>query len=117
MKRVYNTSSDVIHLFAQRSQDDARCSNVYFDNRNKIYSYSHHYLLGEFIDNDTIMINDEGYSVTTSKHISEISYATRQYKQFFKSKTDLESVHHAVMYNKKKLSRANKPELYIRPIL
>tara|TARA_R110002020_G_scaffold99643_1_gene236204 strand:+ start:705 stop:1436 length:732 start_codon:yes stop_codon:yes gene_type:complete len=84
---------------------------------NKIYSYGHHYLLGEFIDNNTIVINDDGYSVTTSGHISQIKYATRQYKQYLKSQTDLETVHHMVMYNKTKLANARKPELYITPIL
>ena len=117
MKRVYNKSSDVIHLFAQRSQDEARCSNVFFDNRNKIYSYGHHYLLGHFIDDNTILIDDRGYSVTTSKHIGEISYATRQYKQFRTSETDLDTVHSSVLINKKMLTNARKPELYINPIL
>ena len=76
MKKVYSNSNEVMHLFAQQSQSEARSSsnNVYFetpyiDNRpygSKIYSYGRHYLLGEFIDNNTIFINDDGYSVTTS---------------------------------------------------
>jgi len=75
MKTVFNSSSDVIHLFAQRSQDNARCSNVFFD-KNKIYSYGYHYLLGEFISNnkgdEAIMINNLGYSSTTGKHIDQL---------------------------------------------
>lgn len=117
MKRVFTNSSDVIHLFAQRTQDDARCGNVFFDNKDKIYSYGRHYLLGEFLNDKTIMINDDGYSVTTSKHISEISYATRQYKQFYKSKTNLERVYNSVKLNADKLAKARKPELYINSIL
>ena len=117
MKRVYTNSNDVIHLFAQRTQDEARCSNVFFYDRDNIYSYGSHYLLANFIDADTIMINDDGYSVTTSKHINQISYATRQYKQFFKSETNLDRVHSAVMDNKESLGNACKPELYILPIL
>ena len=58
MKRVYTTSSDVIHLFAQRRQDGARCANVFFDNRDKIYSYGYHYLLGEFIDKNNLKIEN-----------------------------------------------------------
>ena len=63
MKRVFTNSYDVIHLYAQRSQDEGRCSNVFFYG-DKIYSYGHHYLLGEFIDDGkAIIINDEGLLV------------------------------------------------------
>lgn len=117
MKRVFTKSSDVIHLFAQRTQDDARCGNVYFDDKDHIYSYGRHYLLGRFLDDNAIFINDDGYSVTTSKHISEISYATRQYKQFYKSRSDLKTVYESVKHNALKLSKARKPELYINEIL
>ena len=117
MRKVFNSSSDVIHLFAQREQEESRCSNVFFDNKDKIYSYGHHYLLGEFIDDNTIMIDDRGYSVTTSKHISQLNYATRQYKQFYKSQTDIDAVYQSVLSNKKALINARKPEKYITPIL
>ena len=112
MKKVFNTSSDVIHLFAQQEQEEARCHNVFY-NKNKIYSYGHHYLLGEFLDKDTILINDEGASVTTNKHIHELTWATRQYTQFFKSKVDLEKVHYQIEALQKLLSKAIKPEKYI----
>jgi len=85
MKRVFTSSSDVMHVFAQRSQEEGRCSNVFFEG-DKIYSYGRHYLLAEFIDANTIVINDiNGYSRTTGKHIAQIRQATRQYKQFFTS--------------------------------
>ncbi len=117
MKKVFTRSDDVIHLFAQRTQDEARCSNVYFNDMNRIYSYGSHYLLGHFIDNNTILINDRGYSVTTSKHISELRWATKQYKQFFVTETNLNDVHGIVKWNIDKLANARKPELYIQPIL
>jgi hypothetical protein len=116
MKKVFNSASDVIHLFAQRSQEEARCSNVFFQG-NTIYSYGSHYKLGHFLDSDSILINDLGYSATTSKHISIILVATRHYKQFKKTKTDLDLVYNSVIWNTNKLARANKPELYINPIL
>ena len=56
---------------------------------NKIYSYGSHYLLGEFIDDETIIINNEGYSVTTSKHIGLLINATRDKRQFLKLKQTL----------------------------
>ena len=116
MKKVFKSASDVIHLFAQRSQQEARCSNVFFEG-NQIYSYGSHYKLGHFLDSDTILINDSGYSVTTSKHIYKILVATRHYKQFRKTQTDLDLVYNSVRWNTNKLARANKPELYINPIL
>ena len=42
-------SADVIHMFAQRTQSEGRCINVFFE-YNRIYSYGRHYLLGEFIE-------------------------------------------------------------------
>ena len=118
MKKVFTSSSEVIHLFAQRSQFEGKCSNVFFYD-SKIYSYGYHYLLGEFITNKkneaAIIINDSGYSSTTSKHISQIRQATRQYKQFFVTETDLDLVLSSVKSNCKKLVAARKKELYILP--
>jgi len=115
MKKVFTNSNDVIHLFAQQTQLEARTSNVFFYNT-KIYSYGYHYLLGEFIKSNTIMINDRGYSVTTSKHISQLRYATRQYKQFLTSETDLKSVLYTCRENLNKLKAARKPIKYISEI-
>lgn len=118
MKKVFSTSDEVIHLFAQQTQKEGRngSSNVFFEGK-KLYSYGYHYLLAEFIDDNTVMIKDSGYSVTTSKHIGEADYATRQYRQFYTTKTDVEQVYNTVIANKNKLATARKPELYIQPIL
>lgn len=118
MKKVFSNTDDVIHVFAQQTQSEGRNSsrNVFFNNT-KIYSYGHHYLLGEFIDKETILINDQGYSVTTRKHISTLSSATRQYKQFYTTQTDLNLVHSEIISLKDKLANARKKELYILPIL
>ena len=62
-----------------------------------------------------IMINDIGYSVTTSKHIHELKMASRNYKQFFKTETDIKTVFAAIESNVKKLITARKKELYILP--
>lgn len=116
MKKVFSNSSDVIHLFAQRSQAEANCSNVFFEG-DRIWSYGRHYLLAEFIKNNSgdeaIWINDSGYSVTTAKHISEVTYATRQYRQFFELSTNPQKVINHLEVLADKLSRARKPELYI----
>lgn len=125
MKTVFSNTDEAIHVFAQQQQTDIKnssrnifceCSNYDLNYANKIYSYGYHYLLGEFIDKNTILINDKGYSVTTSKHISSLRYATRQYKQFFVTETDLKTVHYSVNELYKKWIKARKPEIYLSEI-
>ena len=93
MKKVFQNTSEVVHVFAQQTQSEGRngTSSIYFRD-NKIYSYGSHYLLGEFINDETIIINDFGYSLTTSQHISELISATSQYNQFFTSSIDIKHV-------------------------
>ena len=72
IKRVYSNSEQVIHLWANQSQSDARSRNVFFEGT-EIYSYGRHYLLGEILEFNGVkvaMINDSGYSITTSGHIN-----------------------------------------------
>lgn len=116
MKTVF-TNNEIMHVFAQRTQSNGRASNLFFEYGIKLYSYGWHYLLGEFIENkqgsEAIMINDRGYSVSTQKHISMLRSATRQFKQFFTTETDLELVLTSIFANVKKLQTARKKELYI----
>ena len=116
MRTVF-TNSECIHTFAQRTQNNGRTSNrsIFFEGE-KIYSYGYHYELGRFLDDKTILINDEGYSPTTGKHIGLLIGATSQYKQYYKTKTDIHLVYSEIMYLKKKLSKARKPEKYISQI-
>ena len=117
MKKVFSNTSEVVHVFAQQSQSEGRngTSSIYFRD-NKIYSYGSHYLLGEFINSDTIIINDFGYSVTTSKHINELINATSQYKQFYTSSIDIKYVQTEINAFLKCLINARKPEIYISNI-
>ena len=87
MKTVF-TNSEIVHEFNLQEQSYGRTPNssMYFEYK-KIYSYGSHYLLGEFIDDNTIMINNTGYSNTTSKHISLLRNATRDKRQFFITET------------------------------
>lgn len=126
MKTVFSNADEVIHLFAQQSQTDAKNSsrNIYMekecnwkhDYANVIYSYGKHYELARFIDPNTILINNSGHSVTTSKHIYSVTYGTSQYRRFFKTETDLTSVLYKVtqLFNKWKVAR--KPEMYVSQI-
>ena len=118
MKKVFSNTSQTIHVFAQQTQSEGRnsSSSVYF-RENKVYSYGSHYLLGEFINPETIIINDFGYSATTSKHISELNQATYHKTQFFTSSICINSVEKDIKGNLKNLVNARKPELYINTIL
>lgn len=117
MKTVF-TNSDLVHTFAQRTQSEGRTpNNGMFFSDNKIYSYGYHYLLGEFINDDTIVINNEGYSVSTGKHISMLISATRQYRQIFTKNTDIRQVKYRIDDAVNKLKTARKPELYVTNII
>lgn len=128
MKTVFSNSYDVMHVFAQRIQSRGKSSNVFFEN-DSIYSYGYHYELARFIEingETCILIDNRGYSVTTSKrnysvttskHISKITQATRQYKQYFTKNTQLKLVHSQISELNRKLLKARKPELYISDII
>lgn len=87
MKKVFSNSSEVIHIWAQQTQESGRCSNVYFEGTTRLYSYGAHYPLGLFVENKkgekAVIINTQGYSSTTSGHILGAKYATNHYKQFY----------------------------------
>jgi len=114
MKKVFS-NSEIMHVFAQRTQSEGRTSNVFFYG-NKIYSYGYHYLLGEFIDNNTILINDTGYSHTTAKHINYLRQAVSQYKRFYITETDEKYLITKLNKELEKLSKARKPEIYLNSI-
>lgn len=121
MKTVFKNTDETIHIFAQQVQQEGKnqSRSVFFEGK-KIYSYGYHYLLGEFIDNNTILINDKGYSVTTSKHINSLIHATQQYKQFYITRVDIDIVHETFNTLLKKITRARKTSTknkYIREAL
>ena len=95
MRTVFNSTSEVCHVFAQRTQTEGRAGNVFFEG-NVIYSYGYHYELARFFqgaNNETaILINDMGYSTSTSKHIGLIRSATSHFTQFNFTETDGETV-------------------------
>jgi hypothetical protein len=118
MKTVFSSISDVLHVYAQRTQNNGKASSVFFYG-DKIYSYGYHYLMGEFVTNPkgetAIIINDKGYSSSTASHISGLTMATRQYKQFFTKQMELDNVLYEIEQNVKSLQTARKKEKYINP--
>lgn len=80
MKRVYSTSYEVAHLWANQTQSDARCRNTHFDGKT-YYSYSEP--IGVMLDNGFVVLSTRRWSQTTSKHQSELRSATRHLSQVF----------------------------------
>lgn len=89
IKEVFNTSAEVLHLWANQSQFSARQrsssggmhgysgTRCFFEGKS-CYSYGRHYELGRLVEingKTVALINTTGYSNTTSKHISEAKYA------------------------------------------
>jgi hypothetical protein len=111
MRKVFSSASDVIHVYAQQTQTEGRSSNCYFEGT-KLYSYGRHYLLCNFIDKNTVLINNKGYSVETAKHIHKVMWATSQYRQFFTRSCDIDLVHKQVSDLEDKLFKARKPDMY-----
>jgi len=107
MRTVLRNTNEVIHVFSQQTQSEGRnqSGSIFFCDK-KIYSYGYHYLLGEFIDKETILINDKGYSHTTSKHIGSLRDATRQYKRFYVTETNLTLVHAEISETLAKIPKA-----------
>lgn len=77
IKKVFSSSSQVFHLWANQSQDGARqggrLTRAFFDG-SSAYSYGFHYKVGEIVTYNGIklgIVNNAGYSSTTGKHIYE----------------------------------------------
>lgn len=76
MKRVFSSAADVAHLWANQTQDDARCRNASFDGP-KFYSYST--VIAEIRRNDAgeelVLLCTANYSSTTSGHKYDVRRA------------------------------------------
>lgn len=81
MKKV-NTPENVAHLFANQLQSEARTqtNNFYFYDKN-IYSYGSHFCIAKFVDANTLLFTERGYSNTTAKHINHVWNATSHIKK------------------------------------
>ena len=111
MRQVFQNHSEVCHVFNLQNQQRGRAGNIFFEG-NKIYSYGYHYCLGEFINNDTILINNKGYSNSTSKHIGILGQATRDKKQIYLKHIELDLVLNELESLYKSLMKARKPLYY-----
>jgi hypothetical protein len=116
MKKVFSSNSDVCHKFNEQSQSEGRAGSIFFYS-DTIYSYGRHYVLGQFITPEIIVINDAGYSNTTSKHIGILTSATRNKTQIFTMRAEPKRVAEQMYNALAKLAHARKPEKYIGEIV
>lgn len=107
----YRNLRAVCHAFANNESQNGQSSSIFFYN-NKAYSYGHHYCLAEKFDRFTV-INDKGYSSSTSRHISYMFSALQGQKTFDTTEIVPELVYNSLVSNIDKLKRSYKPETYI----
>jgi len=76
MRKVVS-SHEVAHLFNGQNQSTAttQTRNFYF-NGTRIYSYGSHFCIARFVDHNTLLFTERGYSNTTAKHIAITRSAT-----------------------------------------
>ena len=113
MRNVLKSNAEAIHFFANDVQESGRNStHSIFFNKDKIYSYGYHYLLGQNLKGGAIIINDRGYSNSTSKHIGMLGSGTRHKTQFYATEVILEDVYNTINFNLKKIPRARQNKFY-----
>lgn len=116
MKKVFSNHSEVCHKFNEQSQPEGKAGNIFFDT-DAIYSYGYHYVLGQFVSPKIIIINDTGYSSSTSKHIGFLTGATRDKVQIFTMRAEPKRVAEQMNNSLAKLAHARKPQIYIGQII
>lgn len=119
MKKV-NTPENVAHLFANQLQSEARTqtNNFYFYDKN-IYSYGSHFCIAKFVDANTLLFTERGYSNTTAKHINHVWNATSHIKKIhcaYPTGSHEQNFNYWLIEaenNISKLKYARKPEKYL----
>jgi len=111
------SNRETIKTYLQQEKTHGQSSNVFFE-YSKIYSYGYHYLLGKFLDNNLLIINDTGYSATTSKHIHLLRDTANEMniKNYNITNVDLMSVYNELKYLEDKLHKARKPQIWYNRI-
>lgn len=111
MRTTLRNNQELIETFNAQSQTFGKCGNLFFEG-DTLYSYGYHYPLAKFIGYDTILINDTGYSVTTSKHISLARSITSKRKEVLISRISIPHVYYQMKKLYEALKVARKPHIY-----
>jgi len=114
MKTVFSKTTDVIESYLNGNGEARNRKGIIFARGNRIYSCGTHYCLAELLDGQTIWLNDVGYSPTTNRHISEVSWIAQQngFTVLRETEVNLDHVADAAKEAYEKLERARKPEMY-----
>jgi hypothetical protein len=88
MKTVFPTS-ELVHIWAKQSQEAGKnqAGNVFFRD-GKIYSYGHHFCMGNIIAPGVVLINQNTYSKTTAKQLHAVRYAVNHMQTILVNKPD-----------------------------
>lgn len=114
MKTIFSSNEKLTEMFNKQSQHFGKANSLFFEG-NILYSYGYHYPLA-IVNENYILINDIGYSVTTSKHIAIARNVTSNRKQILTSQIELNQVLQEFEYLNRKLSKARKPQIYAKAI-
>jgi hypothetical protein len=126
MKNIF-TNSDLAHTYANQTQQSGRNSSgsFYFDGK-AIYSYGRHFPIANIVTNDNgnecMLFTYRSYSNSTSKQVSIVKSATRQYKKVFcynPNGTHTDNFNGWLQLAEMeafKLRKAKKPELYLNQL-
>lgn len=126
MKTVFTDISTIAHLWANKTQANARNSGNFFFNGDSIYSYGHHFLIAKHVTNkdgeSAVLFTTSGYSNTTAKHVRITQQAARHLNLVYcPSPASLPSYNFQAWQNKAEsiaanLKTARKPEKYLSQI-
>ena len=111
------TNKETIKTYLEQWHKHGNSQNVFFEYSN-IYSYGYHYILGKFLDDNLLIINDSGYSATTSKHIHLLRDTANELNiiNYSVSNVEINSVYSELKYLEGKLYKARKPNIWYNRI-
>jgi hypothetical protein len=111
------SNKETIKTYLEQWHTHGQSANLFFE-YSSIYSYGYHYLLGKFLDDNFLIINNTGYSNTTSKHIHLLRVTANEMNitNFSTSNVDTISVYNELKYLESKLHKARKPNIWYNRI-
>jgi len=77
------THSDVAHNWAHQTGNCRKGSRMFYDGP-EIYSHGHHFMAGFLLDDNTVVLAEDSYSASTSKHQSLIHSAVAFFPEVIK---------------------------------
>ena len=92
MKTVFDNDM-TIHVWAQQTQGAGRnqTATIFFKGPT-IYSYGHHFPMATYADVYTVLLSSTQYSVTTTRHLSDVRRALPSYVKVFEVPNVLSSI-------------------------